>query len=147
MMDSYLPGGEAMFICRTQISELNFPRIVSLLRAGVLVWLGLSCLFPLGRAEAGEVGLAWDPPESEYGGFILSYGRQNDVFEVDEDVGNTTTYTIYNLDPGQTYYFAVKAYNPSRDSESPYSNQVSVTLPDDSAIPPAPPQGVRIIGD
>lgn len=134
-----------MFMDRIQKFERMFLHNGSrfhnwLLGAGLL-----SFLFLAGGVEAGEVVLAWDPPASEYGGFILSYGTQGDVYEFDEDVGNTTTYTISNLDPGQTYYFGVKAYNPSRDIQSPYSNQVSVTLPDRKTTPPSTPQGVRII--
>lgn len=134
-----------MFTCRLQQVARKYPHICAMFRNWLLGGGFLSVLFLTGGVEAGEVGLAWDPPASEHGGFILSYGLQSDGYDVHEDVGNTTTYTIYNLDPGQTYYFAVKAYDPSRNSESPYSNQVSVTLPDSKTTPPAIPQGVRII--
>ncbi len=95
--------------------------------------------------QAGEVELAWEPPTAEYGGFILSYGTESQTYQYNEDVGGNTTHTVTNLDPGQTYYFAVKAYDPSRDTESPYSNEVSATVSDSDTIPPSPPQGVRIL--
>lgn len=101
------------------------------------------CLFPF-SAQAGEVTLAWDPPSTEYGGFILAYGTSSGSYSHTKDVGTQATYTVTSLDPGQTYYFAVKAYNSARDNESPYSNQVSATLPPIDITPPTPPQNVQI---
>ncbi len=95
-------------------------------------------------ALAGEVTLAWDPPTTEYGGFILAYGTSSGSYNFTQDVGGQTTYTVANLTPGQTYYFAVKAYNPARNIESSYSNQVSATLPSIDSTPPASPKNVKI---
>ncbi len=101
------------------------------------------CLLPL-SVQAGEVMLAWDPPSTEYGGFILSYGTTSGNYSFSQDVGRQTTYTATNLNAGQTYYFAVKAYNSNRDTESPYSNQVAATLPTIDTTPPASPKNVKV---
>lgn len=100
--------------------------------------------FPL-NAQAGEVTLAWDPPSAEYGGFILSYGISSGSFSDNLDVGTKASHTVTNLDAGQTYFFAVKAYSTNHNYESPYSNQVNATVPDPDTTPPATPVGVHVI--
>jgi hypothetical protein len=105
----------------------------------ILIFL---CLFPF-NALAGEVTLAWDPPSMEYGGFILAYGTSSGSYTQTQDVGGQAIYTVTSLDPGKTYYFAVKAYDSARNNESPYSNQVSVTVPSVAARP-ASPKNVQI---
>ena len=101
------------------------------------------CLFP-SNALAGEVTLAWDPPTMEYGGFILAYGTSSGSYTQTQDVGAQAIYTVTSLNPGQTYYFAVKAYDPARNNESPYSNQVVATLPPIDTTPPASPKSVQV---
>lgn len=86
------------------------------------------CLFPF-SAKAGEVTLAWDPPSSEYGGFILAYGTARGTYTYSQDVGRQTMYTVPNLNQGQAYYFAVKAYNTTGSQESSFSNEVSAMIP------------------
>jgi Fibronectin type III domain len=106
-----------------------------------VIFLILS-LFPF-KALAGEVTLAWDPPSAEYGGFILAYGTSKGSYTETRDVGSQAIYTVTSLNPGQTYYFAVKAYDRARKIESQFSNQVSVTLPIVNARP-APPKNVQV---
>ena len=101
------------------------------------------CLLP-SSALAGEVTLAWDPPSAEYGGFILAYGTSSGSYSHTRDVGAQATYTVTSLNPGQTYYFAVKAYSPARDNESAYSNQVVATLPLLDNTPPVSPKNVKV---
>ena len=103
-----------------------------------------SCFFSL-NAQAGEVTLAWDPPSTEYEGFILSYGTSSGSYSNNQDVGTKTTHTVSNLEGGRTYFFAVKAYNNNHINESPYSNQVNamVSVPDTTA--PASPKSVQIV--
>ncbi len=100
------------------------------------------CLFST-NSLAGEVTLAWNPPSAEYGGFIVAYGTSSGSYTESQDVGAQSVYTVTSLNPGQTYYFAVKAYDRARKIESPFSNQVSVTLPIVNARP-APPKDVRV---
>ncbi len=109
------------------------------------LFLVLSLFFSPLNAQAGEVILAWDPPATEYEGFILSYGTSSGSYSENQDVGSKTTYTVSNLDEGQTYFFAVKAYNNSYNEESPYSKQVSVTVPAMDVTPPNSPRSVQII--
>jgi len=104
-----------------------------------------SLLFFSLNAQAGEVTLAWDPPSTEYEGFILSYGTSSESFSNNQDVGPSTTHTVNNLNEGQTYFFAVKAYNANHANESPFSNQVNVTIPVLDTTPPASPISVQIV--
>ncbi|WP_136526869.1 Ig-like domain-containing protein [Geomonas ferrireducens] len=90
---------------------------------------------------ATDVSLAWDPsPDPDLAGYRIYY-QANSVavpfqgtgaFEGNAPVDgrNSTTATISGLDPANSYYFAVTAYNSS-GAESVYSNIVSVpeTLP------------------
>jgi len=125
---------------RIVISRHHSSPSFSIFFGGLLVFL---CLFPT-IALAGEVTLAWDPPSAEYGGFILAYGTSSGSYSHTHDVGAQATYTVTSLNPGQTYYFAVKAYSPARDIESPYSNQVVATLPSIDTTPPASPKNVQV---
>jgi hypothetical protein len=121
-----------------------FPHHYSFSPASGFVW-GIAFflfLFP-SNALAGEVTLAWNPPSATYGGFIIAYGTSSGSYTQTQDVGAQSTYTVTSLNPGQTYYFAVKAYDPNRKNESPYSNQVSITLPIVAARP-APPKNVQV---
>ena len=109
-----------------------------------LIILFLLSLNPL-NAEASEVTLAWDPPSTEYGGFILSYGLNSGSFSHNIDVGTNTIQTVRNLEAGQTYFFAVKAYGTNQIHESSYSNWVNVTIPALDTTPPASPKMVEIV--
>lgn len=125
-------------------SRVGFPRPHSSRSAFSSLWVTIFFLcFSPSNALAGEVTLAWNPPSAEYGGFIIAYGTSNGSYTQTQDVGSQATYTVTSLNPGQTYYFAVKAYDQNRKVESPYSNQVSVTLPIVAARP-APPKDVRV---
>jgi len=57
-------------------------------------------------------------------------------------VGKVTSYTVSSLAQGTTYYFAVTAVNAD-GLESPYSAQVSRTIPV-PAVPPSRPTGLLI---
>ena len=58
-------------------------------------------------AHAASISLAWDPNrESGLAGYKLLYGTQPGAYTTTVDVGNRTTFTVDNLVPGQTYYFA-----------------------------------------
>ncbi|HPQ45492.1 MAG TPA: fibronectin type III domain-containing protein, partial [Syntrophales bacterium] len=63
-------------------------------------------------AHAADVTLEWDPSEGQdVNGYFLCYGMQSGDYSVSMDVGNATTSTVAGLEPGDTYYFAVYAYN------------------------------------
>ena len=81
------------------------------------------------NALAAQATFAWEPNvESELAGYRISYGTASDSYSVHIDVHNVTTYTVTGLTAGQTYYFAVTAYDYD-GYESRYSNSVSYTFP------------------
>ncbi|WP_129125866.1 Ig-like domain-containing protein [Geomonas oryzae] len=90
---------------------------------------------------ATSVSLAWDPsPDPDLAGYRIYYQANSGAVpfqgtgavegNAPVDGRNSTTATISGLDPANSYYFAVTAYNSS-GAESVYSNIVSVpeTLP------------------
>jgi fibronectin type 3 domain-containing protein len=91
-----------------------------------------------GVAYSAQVELAWDgSTESDLGGYKVYYGTVSRDYDVSLNVGNWTSCTISSLEHGETYYFAVTAYN-TEGSESGYSNEVSIkigTTPLQSTMP------------
>ncbi len=80
-------------------------------------------------AFAADVTLAWDPnTEADLAGYRLYYGTASGNYPTSVDVGKATLYKILGLFEGQTYYFAVTAYNTA-GVQSGYSNEVSYTVP------------------
>lgn len=76
-------------------------------------------------AWAGTATLIWDPnAESDLAGYRVHYGTSPGSYTQVQDAGNVTEQTLNNLTEGQTYYFAVTAYDTS-GNESGYSNEVS----------------------
>jgi Fibronectin type III domain len=74
------------------------------------------------------VTLAWDPSLGNIAGYFLYSGTISGSYSQKISVGNTTMAIVSNLNTGQTYFFAVTAYN-SAGLESEYSNQVQYTVP------------------
>jgi hypothetical protein len=58
----------------------------------------------------------------------LHTGFSSGNYTLTTDPGNTTATTVQLTKSGSTYFFIVTAYN-SAGTESPVSNQVSVTAP------------------
>ncbi|HXF93269.1 MAG TPA: fibronectin type III domain-containing protein [Nitrospiraceae bacterium] len=80
--------------------------------------------------ETGPTGatatLAWDPVnDPTVQGYNVYYGTSSRRYQTYANAGLNTTYTVANLQPGTTYYFAVTAYNSA--GESGYSDEVSAT--------------------
>jgi hypothetical protein len=81
------------------------------------------------QAFAATVTLAWDPnTEPDIAGYRLSYGTVSGNYSITVDVGNVTQWTVADLVAGQTYFFAVRAYN-TENFISDYSSQVNHTVP------------------
>ena len=81
---------------------------------------------------AGQVELAWNypgPTPIEVGGYKLYYWQVPWATPASVDVGTQTTYTLTNLEAGETYYFAVTAYDRYGIRESDFSNNLSMTIP------------------
>jgi hypothetical protein len=84
------------------------------------------------HACAAQFSLIWDPSgDSDVVGYNVYYGTQSGHYTTEVNAGNTTTYTVSNLQAGSTYYFAVTAYD-SYGYESAYSNEVASTAGGDS---------------
>ena len=74
--------------------------------------------------EASPMTVEWDAnSEADLAGYVVYYGTASGVYTVNIDVGNRTSWQI-NLVDGQSYYFAVKAYD-SEGLYSVFSNEVS----------------------
>ncbi|WDT74630.1 MAG: fibronectin type III domain-containing protein [Candidatus Manganitrophus sp.] len=81
-------------------------------------------------AMAANASLSWDAnTESDLAGYKVYFGTASRSYGAPVDVGNQTAYTVTGLSEGQTYYFAVTAYNDA-DSESAFSAEVSKTFAD-----------------
>lgn len=73
-----------------------------------------------------RVTLGWDANAEEVAGYKLHYGFASGDYGESVDAGQSTTYTLNNLTPGVTYFFALTAYN-SDGIESDFSNEVTFT--------------------
>ena len=68
--------------------------------------------------------------ESDLAGYKIYVGTKSGTYSFPGSpfvTGKVTSYTISNLPKGQTYYFALSAYD-SAGNESPLSAEVSKTL-------------------
>ena len=76
-------------------------------------------------ASSVRITLAWDAnAEPSVAGYRLHYGTRSGEYTATIEAGASTEVTIEDLTPGQTYYFAVTAYDSEGD-ESEYSDEVS----------------------
>src|SRR5688572_368313 len=98
----------------------------------LLVCFGVVCAAPPVQAE--KVRLGWDRPVHANGkpvrglaGYKLYYGSKRGQYHTMIPLGMKTTYTVTKLSAGQTYYFALKAYDAT-GRESTFSREVSITL-------------------
>src|SRR6266436_7074627 len=111
-------------------------------QASGLAWAwACALLLFVSNAYAGQVTLAWDAVSSpSLNGYRLYYGQTSGSYSSHFDVSiQTTSYTVSGLTDGQTYYFAVTAYDT--DEESVFSNEVSATV---GAIPQQQMQVVSV---
>lgn len=73
--------------------------------------------------------LEWDASLSANAtGYKIYSGRTGGFLDFEIDVGLVTIYTLADLEPGGTYYYAVTAYDAS-GAESLFSNEVAYTVP------------------
>ena len=91
---------------------------------------GLLSLAALGGSvQAGNVDLAWNrSTDALIVGYDIHYGEASGVYTSSVDAGPNLTAAVTGLMPGQTYYFAVTAYDANGDA-SAFSNQVTNRLP------------------
>ena len=106
---------------------------------GMIPYATVACgllMLAVAPAAAGTVTLAWDAPTTNtdgspltnLAGFNVYYGTAPGVYSGPVDVGPVLQNQIVDLPDGNTYYFAVTAYD-TYGNESGYSNEVSKTLP------------------
>jgi PKD repeat protein len=82
-----------------------------------------------GVASAAQTTLAWDAnTQPEVAGYMLHYGTTSGNYAGTIDTGKVTQHTVTGLLDGQTYYFAVTAYDLGR-AQSAFSNEVSWNAP------------------
>ena len=79
-------------------------------------------------ANAISVTLAWDPSPDPITSYTIFYGVKSVLTNPSTPigVGKALIYTINDLIPGQTYYFALKAYY--YNNESGFSNELVYTV-------------------
>jgi len=92
--------------------------------------VGLALFLFSGNLFAASANLAWDASTSSgVGGYKVSYGTSSGNYATTIDAGNKTTYAVSGLQEGAKYYFAVKAYDSTKTTESVYSNETNLTVP------------------
>lgn len=78
--------------------------------------------------SSGTAMLSWDPSIStDVTGYKVYVGTASGSYSSSISVGMVTSYKITNLGVGNTYYFAVTAYDSS-GGESGFSNEVSKSI-------------------
>jgi hypothetical protein len=108
------------------MQENNFISLMKSVFSRIFFLPFILCFFlPNSISYAAKATLAWDPPviSTDVAGYMIYYGTASGVYSQVIDVGNTTSYTLSNLNGGQTYYFTTTAYNHA-GMQSTYSNEV-----------------------
>ena len=113
-------------ICRMIACKLPFTRLAAALAGCLVVTL----------CQASDVTLAWDSSPAATG-YRLHSGTTTGVYTQITEVGNTTSALVSNLTVGQTYFFAVTAYNGTGPDTAP-SNEVSYTATSTPTPSPTP---------
>lgn len=90
----------------------------------ILAIAGWSLVTPLNAQTLEPIVLAWDPnPETNISEYRLHIGRSPRTYDLTVPVGLVTTFTVADLAPGVTYYFALTAVNTD-GLESEHSEEV-----------------------
>jgi len=116
-------------------------------KISVLRWLICTAmLMALPALQAASVTLTWSPsPDPTVVGYNIYYGLASGVYTWSNNVGNVTNFTITNLAPDTTYYFAATSYD-ILGVESVYSPEFAVTTSEHANIAPLLSQNVGISG-
>lgn len=75
-----------------------------------------------------NVSLGWNPSTNAVVGYAIHYGGASHNYPFRLDVGTNTSVSFSNLQPGQTNFFAVTAYD-STGAESVYSSELAYIVP------------------
>jgi hypothetical protein len=96
---------------------------------GFFLFNVLFAVMQLSAFATGSVTLAWNAStNSSTAGYNIYYGRASGAYTNPVNAGNATNVTISVLVEGTTYYFAATTYAAS-GMESPFSSEVSYTVP------------------
>lgn len=120
----------------------------SYIRKAVLASVGafILPLLQLSSAQAATVNLAWNRNlEPNVTGYRLYYGTTPGSYTQQINVGNSVSASVSGLTVGTNYFFATTAYD-SLGIESPYSNEVSYTVPSQTPTPTPTPGGTPPVG-
>lgn len=81
--------------------------------------------------------LKWIAATGPVKGYKIYYGTSEGNYTENIDVGNVTQYSIgrLSLPEGTTYYFVVRAYDASRESDNSNTAKYSVGVPADTELP------------
>jgi K319L-like, PKD domain/Fibronectin type III domain len=96
-------------------------------RTGVVAVLLMLGVTP--SAHAATASLSWSAnSESDLAGYVAYWGGSSGSYSNQRDVTTDTSTSISGLTEGNTYFFAVKAYDDGGNL-SPFSTEVSLTVP------------------
>ena len=99
-----------------------------------LVWASVFVIGTFSALGTGSVTLTWNAsPSSVVTGYYIYYGLTSGIYNYEISAGNNTNVTISNLVEGATYYFVATSHD---GGESPFSSEVSYTVPLDASNPP-----------
>jgi len=97
-------------------------------RISLPVTLTVTAASPSPPSSSSTATLTWNADTStNLAGYKVYLGTASGVYNSSFSVGNVTSYTVPNLTVGNTYFFAVTAYNGS-GIESGFSNEVSKSV-------------------
>ena len=117
-----------MHVLARCLASWSLPSAIDSAARGAGWGLGLMLVLLTSSPTVAQVTLAWDPSVSMVDGYRLYSGTASGTYTAPIDVGSVTTYTVTGLTSGQTYYFAVTAYDRTDGQESGKSNEVSATV-------------------
>ena len=100
---------------------------------GYCILLGVAFLIfaavPGVAGASATLNLAWDKSTSaDVAGYQVHYGTSNRNYRHTVDVHKNISCSVSGLEEGETYFFAVTAYDRNR-IESDYSNEVAYAIP------------------
>ena len=102
-------------------------------------WAGLLLSLLPAPALAVGINLWWDPsPDPTVVGYAVYYGPAGTSAPERQDVGNATSATVRNLQPGVAYFLYLTAYDSAYNESDP-SNVIDYTAPAATNSTPAPP--------
>ena len=121
---------------KRQLARLSSVRILSIILFTICLFAFASCAFdPTWDIRTSydepltQITLVWDPnTEPDLEGYKCYYGLINGDYEYTVVIGNETICNVTDLKPGETYCFAVTAYNTA-GLESDYSEELTYTVP------------------